>query len=280
MNAPGLSPPLAGAGPKARTGAHDGADTPRREIPSCRLSNFREVRFVIATIINVALVLVGSLLGLLLRNRISDRIAVGVTRALGFGVLIIGVQSALKTQNVLCVILCLVAGTLLGEWLRIEDRLDGLGDLLQKKLVRQGENSRFTEGFVSASVLFCVGSMAIMGSLEAGLNHNYAILISKGVIDGITSITFAAAMGIGVAFSAGAILLYQGGLTLLASVVGPMLSDAGVTELTAVGGAIIIGIAVNMLGLGKDKIRVGNMLPAIFLPFLYLPLADLLGRVF
>lgn len=240
----------------------------------------RRVDFMIATLINVGLVLLGSLLGILLRGKISDRVALGVTRAVGLGVMVIGFQSALKTQNVLCVIICLVAGTLLGEWARIEERLDGVGALLQNKLVRRGENSRFTEGFVSASVLFCVGSMAIMGSLEAGLNHNYAILISKGVIDGITSVTFAAAMGVGVAFSAGVILLYQGGLTLLASVVGPLLSSAGINELSAVGGAIIIGIAFNMLGLGKEKIRVGNMLPSIFLPFFYLPLADFLGRLF
>ncbi|MDD4715090.1 MAG: DUF554 domain-containing protein [Oscillospiraceae bacterium] len=235
---------------------------------------------MIATLINVGLVLLGSILGMLLRGKISDRAASGVTRAVALGVMVIGLQSALKTQDALCVIICLVAGTLLGEWARIEDRLDGMGELLQNKLVKKGENSRFTEGFVSASVLFCVGSMAIMGSLEAGLNHNYMILVSKGVIDGITSITLAATMGLGVAFSAGAIFLYQGGLTLLASVVGPLLSSAGINELSATGGAMMIAISFNMLGFGKEKIRVGNMLPSIFLPFFYLPLADLLVRLF
>ena len=119
--------------------------------------------------------------------------------------------------------------------------------------------------------------MAINGSMEAGMNQNYDILISKGVIDGVTSITFAAAMGIGVAFSVVPLFLYQGGLTLIFSVVGQAMDPLVVTEMSAVGGTIIVGIALNMLGLPKEKIRVGNMLPAIFLPLGYLPLAGWLG---
>ena len=145
--------------------------------------------------------------------------------------------------------------------------------LLRRRLAGGGSNSRFVEGFVNASVLFCVGAMAINGAMEAGMNQNYDIIISKGVIDGVTSITFAAAMGIGVPFAVIPILLYEGGLTLLAGVVGPYLPAAVITEMSAVGGAIIVGISINMLGLGKEKIRVGNMLPAIFLPIAYMPLA-------
>ena len=121
--------------------------------------------------------------------------------------------------------------------------------------------------------------MAIMGSMEAGIQGKYDILISKGVIDGVTAITFASAMGLGVAFSVVPLLLYQGGLTLLFSCVGPFLDPAAITEMSAVGGTIIMGIAVNMLGLGKGKIRVGNMLPAIFLPLLYLPVESLLSSL-
>ena len=240
----------------------------------CFCRSLPGVRFLIATVVNAILVLLGSGLGLLLSNRLSSRLTTSVTRALGLCTLVIGIQSAVSTQNTLCVIICMVIGTLLGELLKIEDRLDGVGEFLRLKLLRKGGNNRFTEGFVSASVLFCVGSMAIMGSIEAGLNHNYGILISKGVIDGVTAITFAATMGIGVAFAALPIFLYQGALTLLAAAVGPMLSSAAINELSAVGGAIIIGISVNMLELGQTKIRVGNMLPAVFLPFLYIPLAD------
>ena len=133
------------------------------------------------------------------------------------------------------------------------------------------------EGFVNASVLFCVGAMAINGSMEAGMNHNYDIIISKAVIDGVTSITFAAAMGVGVAFSALPILAYQGGLTLIFSLVGQGIAPEIVTEMSAVGGTIIVGIGINMLGLPKEKIRVGNMLPAIFLPLVYLPAAQWLS---
>ena len=235
---------------------------------------------MLATVINAVLILIGSALGMLFKNRIPARFNTILTHALGLCVLGIGIVSAIGTENTLCVIVCMVLGTILGEALRIEDRLDGAGELLRKRLTG-GDSSRFTEGFVTASVLFCVGSMAIMGSMEAGIQGKYDILISKGVIDGVTAITLASAMGVGVAFSSLPLILYQGGLTLLFAQAGPFLDSAAVTEMSAVGGTIIMGIAVNMLGLGKSKIRVGNMLPAIFLPLAYLPaaqrLAGLLG---
>ncbi len=235
---------------------------------------------MIATIINCVLVLIGSAVGILFRNRISRRLTATVTSALGLCVLGIGIASAIRTQNALCLIVCMVAGTLLGEAVDLEGRLDGAGEFLRARLVRTGENSRFSDGFVTASVLYCVGSMAIMGALEAGLNRNYSILISKGLIDGITSVGLAAAMGAGVAFSVLPMLIYQGGLTLLAHVAAPLLGTAAVIEMSAAGGTVIAGMAINMLGLGRERLRVGNMLPAIFLPLLYLPLADWLGRVF
>ena len=232
---------------------------------------------MLATIINVALVLLGSALGLVFKNKISSRFAALLTCALGLCVLGIGISGMVGTADTLCVIVCMVAGTLLGEALNIEKRMDGLGDLLRRKLIRGENNSRFVEGFVTASVLFCVGAMAINGSMQAGMLGRYDILISKGVIDGVTSITFAAAMGVGVAFSAIPLLLYQGGLTLIFALVGQGMDPAVVTEMNAVGGTIIVGIALNMLGLPKEKIRVGNMLPAIFLPIGYIPLANLLS---
>lgn len=240
---------------------------------------------MIATFINCGLILLGSLLGLLLRDRISARFTAIVTQCLALCVLGIGFSSAIGTENTLCVIVCVVLGSLLGEALRIEERLDDFGNLLRSRLIRGGgEHSRFTEGFVTASVLFCVGAMAVMGSIEAGVNGNYSILISKSVIDGITAITFAAAMGIGVAFSAIPILIYQGGLTLLASFVAVFLTDSMITEMSAVGGIIIVGIGINMLGFTAKKLKVGNMLPAIFLPLLYLPaeagLSGLFSRLF
>ena len=236
---------------------------------------------MLATIINVILILLGSAAGLLFKNLISERLMSILTHALGLCVLGIGISSMIGTQDTLCVIVCMAAGTVLGHAIDIEGRLEGAGDLLRARLLKGvGGNSRFTEGFVSAAVLFCVGAMAITGSIEAGLNHNYEIIISKGVIDGVTSISFAATMGVGVAFSTIPLLVYQGGITLLAGWVGPYLPGAVITEMTAVGGTLIAAIAVNMLGLGREKIKVGNMLPAMFLPILYIPLAGWLAGLF
>lgn len=237
---------------------------------------------MIATVINAALVLVGSILGLLLKNKISDRFSSVVTQALALCVLSIGISMAVGTQNTLCVIICMVLGVMLGEALKIEDRLDGAGEFLRRKLIKNegGSNSRFTEGFVTATLLYCVGAMAITGSIEAGLNHNYSIIVSKGVIDGVTSITFAATMGIGVAFSILPLMIYQGAITLLAAVVGPYLPPEVITEMSAVGGIAIMGIAVNMLNVPNLKIKVGNMLPGIFLPIAYIPLVNWISSLF
>ncbi len=232
-----------------------------------------------ATVINVALILLGSVIGLAFRGKIPERLTRAITCALGLCVLLIGISAAMETNDTLCVIVCMVLGTLLGEWIDIEGKMDKVGNALKTKVAAKGDNARFSEGFVNAAVLYCVGAMAINGSLAAGLKGDWSILVSKGVIDGVTSITFAAAMGVGVMFSVLPLFVYQGGLTLLASVIGPYLSDALVAEMSAVGGVIIIGISVNMLALGREKIRVGNMLPAIFLPAAYLPLTAWLNRL-
>ena len=229
---------------------------------------------MIATIINVVLVLVGSLLGIFFRNKISPRFATAITTALGLCVVGIGISSMIKTENTLCVIICMVVGTLIGEALNIEKAMDSMGELLRKKLVKGEGNSRFVEGFVNSTVLFCVGAMAINGAMQAGMLGDYDILISKSVMDGLTSITFAAAMGVGVAFSAVPILIYEGGMTILFSLVGNVIPAPVILEMSAVGGTIIVGIAANMLGFPKEKLRVGNMLPAIFLPIVYIPLAE------
>ena len=237
---------------------------------------------MLGTIINAVLVLFGAILGLLLKSRLSRRLSSVVTQGLALCVALIGLQSAIGYGDVLCIIICLVLGILIGEALQIERRLDSLGEILRKRFVKQDSESRFTEGFVTASILYCVGAMAIMGSIEAGVNQNYSILIAKGVIDGITSITFAAAMGIGVAFSILPILVYQGGLTLLAAQLGGFFAGnpALIESISAVGGVIILGIGVNMLGATKERIPVGNMLPAIFLPLLYLPASTALSALF
>lgn len=234
---------------------------------------------VIATVINVILVLVGSAVGLLFKNLIKEKLLSIITHALGLCVLGIGISGMVGTENMLCVIVCMVVGTVIGHAIDIEGRLERGGDLLRAKVSKGESGSRFAESFVNASLLFCVGAMAITGSIEAGLNHNYEIIISKGVIDGVTSISFAAAMGAGVAFAAIPVFVYQGVLTLLAGWVGPLLSPAVINEMSAVGGILIVAIAINMLELGKTKIKVGNMLPAMFLPIGYIPLAAWLSSL-
>lgn len=234
---------------------------------------------MLATLINAALVLAGSAAGLLFRGLISQRLMTILTHALGLCVLGIGVSSLLSARDTLCLIVCMVMGAVLGNAVDIERRLEGAGERIRRRLAGRGDNGRFTQGFVSASLLFCVGAMAITGSIEAGLNRNYAILISKGVIDGVTSVSFAAAMGIGVAFSVLPLLVYQGGITLLAGWIGPYLPEAVVTEMTAAGGALIVAIALNMLELPRERIQVGNLLPAMFLPIAYVPLAQWLGTL-
>lgn len=233
---------------------------------------------MLATYINCALVLAGSLLGLLLKGKIGPRFMSAMHSAMALCVMGIGITSAIKTEHTLCLIICMVVGTCLGVALRIEQRLDSLGGWIKRRVLKKGDSSKFTEGFVTASLLYCVGSMAVMGSIEAGINHNYSILVSKGVIDGVTSISLAATSGVGVAFSAAPLLVYQGALTLLAGLVGPLLTDMMVLEMSAVGGTIILGIGFNML-FPEKHIPVGNMLPAIFLPIAYLPLVGLLGTL-
>ncbi len=230
---------------------------------------------MIAVFVNMATVLIGSLLGILFRNRLKPQLQEALMKALGLCTVLIGVSSAIKTEDVLCVIICMVLGTVIGEVLRIDDGIENAGDYIKSKLYRNGGgNSRFTEGFVSACILFCIGSMTIVGSLEAGIRHDYSIIYAKSTLDFVSSMAFGAAMGFGVTCSVLFILVFQGGLTLLSGLLAPVLSTAVVTEMSAVGGVILVGMAFNMLGLAKERIKVANMLPAIFLPIGYIPLAN------
>lgn len=236
---------------------------------------------MLAVFVNMATVLIGSAIGILFRKRIKESYTKAIIAALALVTIVIGVTSAITTQNLLCVIVCMALGTMLGELLRLDDRINGAGDWLKNKVLKgKAEGSRFTEGFVSACILFCVGSMTIMGSLEAGVNRNYSIIFAKSALDFVSSMMFGAAMGIGVPFSALFILVFQGGLTLLAGLVSPYLSQAVITEMTAAGGTILIGMGLNMLELSEKRIKVANMLPAIFLPIAYVPFANWISSLF
>lgn len=235
---------------------------------------------MLAVFVNVATVLCGSCIGIIFRKIIKKELLDALFKALALCAGLIGIISAIGTKDVLAVIICMIFGTLLGELLRIDDRIEGAGDFIRCRVFRgKLSEGRFTEGFVTASILFCVGSMTVVGSLEAGVNQDYSIIFAKSAMDFVSSLTFGAALGIGVTFSALFVLVFQGALTLLASLVAPYLSTAVVTEMSAVGGIILLGMAFNMLDLPKTRIKVANMLPAIFLPIAYIPLADFLARV-
>lgn len=235
---------------------------------------------MIAVFVNTATVLLGSLVGILFAGKIKEKYTNALVTGLALVTMLIGVQSAVKTADVLCVIVCLVAGIIIGEAVRIDDAIEGAGDWLKRKVLKgRATQSRFTEGFVSACILFCVGSMTIMGSIEAGVNHDYSIIFAKSALDLVSSMAFATAMGIGVMFSAAFVLIFQGALTLLAGALGGVLTTAVVTEMSAVGGVILMGMSVNMLGLRQERIKVANMLPAIFLPIAYLPLSAWITRM-
>ena len=236
---------------------------------------------MIAVLVNVATVLFGSAIGLLFRNKIKKNFVQAVISALALVTLLIGITSAIKTADILCVIICMALGTIIGELIRIDDGIEGAGNFIKTKLLKgKTAENRFAEGFVTACIVFCVGSMTIMGSLESGINGNHSIIFAKSALDFVSSMMFAAAMGLGVPFSAIFVLIFQGGLTLLANVLAPYLNTAVVTEMSAIGGVILIGMGINMLELSEKRIKVANMLPAIFLPLLYLPLSAWISSLF
>ena len=189
--------------------------------------------------------------------------------------ILIGLSGALKTGDTLCMIICMVAGALIGAAINIEKRLNDLGAFLERKVTRgTGETGSVAKGFVTASLLFCVGAMAIVGAMDSGLRGDHSTLIAKSALDGISAIFFASSLGIGVGLSAFAVLIYQGAIALLAMWIEPLLTETVITEMSAVGGLLIAGIGLNMI---YDKhIPVGNLLPAIFLPMLYIPLTGLI----
>lgn len=217
------------------------------------------------TLINVGAIILAGSFGLLLRKGIPERFARSIQDGLGLLVLVIGIGYALKADNLAAIGVSLALGAVLGEWRNWEKRLEKLGEGLER--FSGGGDSQFVKGFVSASLLFCVGAMAIVGALEDGLTGNYQILLIKSMLDGIFAMIFAASMGIGTLFSAVPVLLYQGSISLAANLLKPLLTDPVINDITALGGILIAGLGTNLLGI--TRIRVANLLPAILLlPFL------------
>lgn len=226
------------------------------------------------TLINVGAVLLGSGIGLALKGGIRQKFQDVLMQALGMATMFIGLTGALqglllvddgklKTQGTLMLILSLVIGSFLGEWIDIEEKLENAGEWLKKKIKAQGE-SRFVDGFVTSSLIICVGAMAVVGSIQDGLTGDASMLIAKSLLDFVIVIIFSSTMGVGVLFSFLSVGIYQGSITLCAALIEPWLTDTMIANMSFVGSVLIFGIGVN-ISFGK-KFKVGNMLPAILLP--------------
>ena len=235
------------------------------------------------TLINVATILIGSLLGIWFGQRVPERARHTVVSGMGLFTAAIGLQMFFEHSiNALIVLGSLLAGALLGEWWRIEDRLAHLGTFLEQRFARPsdtaaGHENRFVKGFLTASLLFCIGPIAIIGSIQNGLNGDYQLLAIKAVLDGFASLAFASTLGIGVIFSSLIILIYQGGISLLAAQVQTAVSTSMMTELTATGGILLLGVAISSI-LEIKKVRVGNFLPALVIAPLIVAVIALFKR--
>lgn len=208
---------------------------------------------------NAGGVLLGSLVGLLIKRSIPERYQQTLMQGLSLTVGFIGLQMALKTQNIMGLIISIVIGSLIGEWLDIDKQLNRAGAWLNSKIGSQYGN--VGQGFVTASLVYCVGAMAIVGSIQDGLTGDASTLYAKSMLDSISSVIFSSGMGIGVAFSSIAILVYQGSITLLAGLLQDVISENAIREMTAAGGLLIVGLSLIMLEI--RTIKVANMLPAI-----------------
>lgn len=232
------------------------------------------------TIINIITVLIGGTLGLLFGARLPERLKGTVVAGMGLFTTAIGIQMFLKTENPLIVLGALLIGALLGEWWKIEDGLQNLGRVLEERFTSNsgtgGPNSNFVRGFLTASLLFCVGPMTILGSIQDGLTGNYELLAVKSVLDGFASLAFASSLGIGVLFSTLVILVFQGGISLMAVQLNALVTTPMLNEMTAAGGVILMGLAISSL-LEIKKIRTGNFLPALAVAPLIVWILDLLG---
>jgi len=220
---------------------------------------------MIGVLVNVFAIIFGSLIGLLLRKGISERYKNIVMQAIGLSVLIIGIVGAIKTEEIILLVISLVLGGLIGTFLKIEKNLEKLGDSLENKF--QSSNAQFSKGFVMASLVYCVGAMAIVGSIEAGVNGNNEVLFTKAILDGVTAVFFTASLGYGVLFSSIPVFIYQGSITVFGIYIKDYLNDSMINEVSAVGSVLILGIGLSMLEI--KKINVGDLLPAVIIPIIY-----------
>lgn len=214
---------------------------------------------MLGTLVNVIAIVLGSTLGILIKSRFPERINKIIFQVIGLFTITLGITMAIKTNNFILVAFSLIIGSVIGESIGIEKYLENLSEKLKNKL--NNSSDKFSEGFVTATLIYCIGPMAILGSIEEGLGNSPNLLFAKSVLDGVASIALSSALGIGVMFSAIPLLLYQGGITLFASYLSTYLSDALIIELSAVGGILLLGLGITIAEIKKFKVV--NMLPSL-----------------
>ncbi|MEW8972705.1 MAG: DUF554 domain-containing protein [Tissierellaceae bacterium] len=220
---------------------------------------------MLGTVVNSLSIIFGSILGMILKKGIKEDYKNTIMDGIGLSVIIIGITGGIKSENIVLVIGSIVLGSLLGEIIDIEGKLENLANRLEKIMGRGDAN--FSKGFVTASLVYCIGAMAVVGALESGLLGDHQTLFAKSLIDGIAAIIFASTLGIGVLFSTISVFIYQGSIVILAGLLKDILTPEVILEMSSIGGILIIAIGINILGI--KKIRVGNMLPAVFIPIFY-----------
>lgn len=222
---------------------------------------------MLGTGVNSLAIIVGGLIGILIKKGIPERLNKSVMNAIALAVIYMGISGALKGDNSLIVIICMCIGTVIGELIDLDKLLNKFGDYLGSRFSKEGlTESSFSQGFVNASLLFCVGAMAVVGALQSGISGDNSTLFAKSVLDGVSAIFFAASMGIGVLVSSIAVFLYEGAITLASSSLSYLLSDSVVTYMTSVGSLLILAIGLNLLDV--CRIKVANLLPAMFIPII------------
>lgn len=249
----------------------------------CSQNQVKESHFMLGTIVNAAAIAAGGLAGVLLKKGIKESWSESINKAMGIAIAVIGINGVisnmvtvsgdgkLSSSGELLLAVSLIVGTFIGEVLKLNDRMEKVSAKIEKKLAVNG----FAASFMNASILFCVGAMAIIGSLQDGLNGDHTILFAKAVLDLVNAVIFGATLGIGVVFSAIPVFIYQGAITLLAGVLSPYLQGELLTQICYVGYAIIIAIGVNYLI--RDKIKVLNMLPSILVPVVWMLIQKLIA---
>ncbi len=216
---------------------------------------------MIGVIVNTAAVIIGSIIGLFCKKGIPQKVSDAIMRGIGLCTLYIGISGSLKGENTLVLIISMVFGIAIGTLIDIDDKINRLGRIVERKFSKADGSVSVSEGFVTASLLFCIGAMTIVGSLNAGLAGDNEMLFTKSVLDFVSSIMLSVSLGIGVLCSAAFVLVFQGAIVLLAQFVAPILTDTAIAEMTCAGSIMIIGLSLNILGL--TKLKTANMLPAL-----------------